>query len=403
VTSYQLAVSVSVLPLAAVGEMFGFRRVFLCGVALFTAASLGCAMAPSLALLVTARAVQGVGAAAMSTVVPALLRQVYPPQLIGRGVALLGLAVALSAALGPTVAAGILSIASWRWLFAINLPLGVFGACLATARLPRNQPSNLPRTFDYAGAILSAGTIALLVLGVGGLFGDDASLRPVPVVEIVAGCVGACVLVRHQRARATPLVPLDLLRIRILSLSSLTSICSYIAQTLAYLGLPFLLQHQLARTATETGLLVSPWPLVIVFIAPLTGRLSDRYAPGLIGGVGLAILAIGLGLLAALPTVPADADIVWRVLICGVGFGLFQTPNNRIMLTSAPKERSGAAGALMTMARMIGLTLGAALAALVFGVYGQAGAHVALIGAEIAAALGLVVGAVRVARTRPAK
>lgn len=191
--------------------------------------------------------------------------------------------------------------------------------------------------------------------------------------------------------------------LQVLSLSSLTSICSYIAQTLAYLGLPFLLQHQLARTATETGLLVSPWPLVIVFIAPLAGRLSDRYAPGLIGGVGLAILAIGLGLLAALPTVPADADIVWRVLICGVGFGLFQTPNNRIMLTSAPKERSGAAGALMTMARMIGLTLGAALAALVFGVYGQAGAHVALIGAEIAAALGLVVGAVRVARTRPAK
>ncbi|MDR5762913.1 MFS transporter [Caballeronia sp. LZ035] len=402
VTSYQLAVAVSVLPLAAVGEMFGFRRVFLCGVVLFTAASLGCAAAPSLALLVAARLLQGVGAAAMSTVVPALLRQVYPPQLIGRGVALLGLAVALSAALGPTVAAGVLSIASWRWLFAINLPLGVFGACLATAMLPRNPASNPPRTFDYAGAALSAATIALFVLGVGGLFDDDASLRPGPLCEIVAGCVGACVLIRHQRGRAAPLVPLDLLRLRILSLSSLTSICSYIAQTLAYLGLPFLLQHQLARTATETGLLVSPWPLVIVFIAPLAGRLSDRYAPGVIGGIGLAILAVGLGLLAALPANPADADIVWRVLICGVGFGLFQTPNNRIMLTSAPKERSGAAGALMTMVRMIGLTLGAALAALAFGVYGEAGAHVALIGAAVAAALGVVVGAVRIARPRAA-
>ncbi|KXU86078.1 hypothetical protein CR51_38025 [Caballeronia megalochromosomata] len=413
VTAYQLAVAVSVLPLAALGEMTGFRRVFLGGVVIFTAASLACAAAPDLPLLIAARALQGVGGACMSTIVPALLRQVYPPRLVGRGIALLGLAVALSAALGPTVAAGILSVASWRWLFAVNVPLGVFGLCLASATLPRNAPSVAPeRRFDYTGALLSAGAIALFILGVGGLGageGQTASahaasegmrFHALPLIEIALACIAGFALMRHQRGRTAPLVPLDLLRIPILALSGLTSICSYVAQTLAYLALPFMLQHQLARTATTTGLLVTPWPLVIVFVAPFAGRLSDRHAPGLVGGIGLAIMATGLCLLIGLPAEPSNVDIAWRVAICGIGFGFFQTPNNRIMLTSAPHERSGAAGGLMTMARMIGLSLGAALAAVAFGLYGQRGAQVALAGAAASAGLGVIVGVVRVVRTR---
>ncbi|WP_321793674.1 MFS transporter [Caballeronia sp. J97] len=407
VTAYQLAVAVSVLPFAALGEMIGFKRVFLGGVALFTAASLACAAAPSLALLVAARAVQGIGGACMSTIVPALLRQVYPPKLVGRGIALLGLAVALSAALGPTVAAGILSVAGWRWLFAVNVPLGIFGLCLASATLAPVAPSSAARRFDYTGALLSAGAIALFILGVGGLGAGEGQavsegmrFHALPVVEIALACIAGFALMRHQRGRPAPLVPLDLLRIPILALSGLTSICSYVAQTLAYLALPFMLQHQLARTATTTGLLVTPWPLVIVFVAPLAGRLSDRHAPGLVGGLGLAIMAAGLCLLIGLPAEPSNFDIVWRVAVCGIGFGFFQTPNNRIMLTSAPHERTGAAGGLMTMARMIGLSLGAALAAVAFGLYGQDGARVALVGAAVSAALGVIVGVVRVVRTR---
>ncbi|BAN25378.1 MFS transporter [Caballeronia insecticola] len=410
VTAYQLAVAVSVLPFASIGEMVGFRRVFLGGVVVFTAASLACAAAPSLPLLIAARALQGIGGASMATVVPALLRQVYPPKLVGRGIALLGLAVALSAALGPTVAAGILSVAGWRWLFAVNVPLGIAGLCLASAMLPRIAPVDAAnRRFDFAGALLSAGAIALFILGVGGLgAGEGASVGqsaatqfyPLPLIEIALACIAGFALIRQQRGQSAPLVPLDLLRIPILALSSLTSICSYVAQTLAYVALPFMLQHQLARSATTTGLLVTPWPLVIVFVAPLAGRLSDRHAPGLIGGMGLAIMAVGLCLLIGLPVSPSNADIVWRVAICGIGFGFFQTPNNRIMLTSAPHDRSGAAGGLMTMARMIGLSLGAALAAVAFGLYGQGGAQVALVGAAVSAALGVIVGVVRLVRTR---
>jgi DHA2 family multidrug resistance protein-like MFS transporter len=164
---------------------------------------------------------------------------------------------------------------------------------------------------------------------------------------------------------------------------------------MAMLALPFMFVSELGRSASATGLLLTPWPLVIVFIAPLSGRLADRYRADVVGSVGLALLAAGLLTLVLLPAGPSNADIVWRVAFCGIGFGLFQTPNNRIMLTSAPQERSGAAGGVMTMARMIGMTLGAALATIMLDLYGTRGAHEAIVIAAVASGLGVVVAVMR--------
>jgi DHA2 family multidrug resistance protein-like MFS transporter len=359
VNAYQLAFAAAVLPLSALGERIGYKRVFVAGLAIFTLASLLCALAPSLPLLVAARVLQGLGGACTSTIVPALLRLVYPPKQVGTGIGYLALTVASSA--------------------------------LAARILPASP--GLPRPFDAVGALLNAMALALLIIGVGTL--GDARAHPVAFSEIAAGVACVALLVWQQRGRAAPLVPLDLLRIPALRLSVGTSICSYTAQTMAMLALPFMFVSELGRSASATGLLLTPWPLVIVFIAPLSGRLADRYRADVVGSVGLALLAAGLLTLVLLPAGPSNADIVWRVAFCGIGFGLFQTPNNRIMLTSAPQERSGAAGGVMTMARMIGMTLGAALATIMLDLYGTRGAHEAIVIAAVASGLGVVVAVMR--------
>lgn len=387
VTSYQIAMAVGALPLAALGERLGYKRVFVAGVAIFTLASVLCAVAPNLSLLVAARVLQGLGGACTSTIVPALLRKVFPSRRVGAGIGYLALTVAVGTALGPTVAAGILSVAGWRWLFAVNLPFGLFNLFLASRILPGSR--GVPRPFDAAGAVLNTIAITLLIVGLGSL--GNAGGRALAIAEIAAGCVAGALLVMHQRGRETPLVPLDLLRIPILRLSVGTSICSYTAQTMAMVAMPFLLVSEMGRSPSATGLLLTPWPLVIVVVAPLSGRLSDRFRSEIIGGIGLGLLTLGLATLMFLSEHPSGMDIIWRMALCGIGFGLFQTPNNRILITCAPAQRSGAAGGVMTMARLIGMTLGAALATVMLDLEGTRGATTALVVAAAAAGLGFVV------------
>jgi MFS transporter, DHA2 family, multidrug resistance protein len=394
VNAYQLAMVVAVLPLASLGEKLGYKRVFMAGLVVFTLASLLCAVAPNLETLVAARVLQGLGGACVSTIVPALLRAVFPPRLVGAGIGYLALTVAVSAAIGPTVAAGVLSTGSWRWLFGLNLPLAILAIVLAARILPGSRP--IARSFDLGGTVLNAVTLTLFVIGASEL--GDADKRGMAALLLVLGCLSAVLLVRHQRGRAAPLLPLDLLRIPVLRLSTFTSIASYTAQTVALLALPFLLIAELKRSAAATGLLLTPWPLVIVVVAPLSGKLADRFDSERIGAAGLALFTLGLVTLALLPAAPSDLDIVWRVTLCGIGFGLFQTPNNRLLLISAPPGRSGAAGGLMTMARMVGMTGGAALATVMLDLYGTRGAGTALGIAAGVAGLGLVVALLRMRR-----
>ncbi|WP_052240661.1 MFS transporter [Pandoraea fibrosis] len=397
VNAYQLIFAMAVLPLAALGEKLGYRRVFLFGVAGFTLASVGCALAPNLAWLVAARVVQGLCGACMSTIVPALLRMVFPPQMGGRAISLLALTVALSTAAGPSVAAGILSLGDWRWLFAINLPIGLLAFAASYRFLPRTPGAE--RRIDVPGALLNAAALALFIIGLGHV--GEAGHHGVAALQIVLGLGVAAILVRHQRTQATPLLPLDLMRVPVLALSSLTSVACYMSQTLSYVGMPFLLQHTLARSEGVTGLLITPWPLVIVFIAPLAGRLSDRFDSARMSALGLGVFALGLASLAWLPVDASDWGIAARMAVCGLGFGFFQTPNNRIIMMGAPRERSGAASGLMTMARTVGMTLGAAVVALLFDLYGDDGARAAMVAATVLAALGGAVSLLRVrARAR---
>jgi DHA2 family multidrug resistance protein-like MFS transporter len=361
VNAYNVGSVICLLPAAALGEIFGLKRVYAFGLILFTLSSLACALAPSLAVLIAARLAQGVGTACIAAIGPAVVRDIYPRRMIGSGLAMIALSVAVGGTAGPTVASLILSVATWPWLFLVNVPIGMIAVPMFMALARPGRPQ--PRPFDYVATVLAAAALGLLLIGVETLGSGNHGMA---LGEIVVGIVCGALLIWHQSGRTNALLPLDLLKIPLLSLSLVTSICSYSAQILAYVSLPFLFETVMHRSQIATGLLVTPWPLMIVIAAPIAGRLSARYPAALLGSIGLALLATGLGLMAALPDQPADWNIAWRMALCGIGFGFFQTPNNATIMTAGPQNRAGAAGGMLAVARTLGWCIGSALVTLIF-------------------------------------
>ena len=381
VNAYQLAVTISLLPLSSLGDIFGYRRVYQWGLAAFTLASLGCALSWSLPTLAIARVFQGFGAAGIMSVNGALVRAIYPRRWIGRGLGINATIGSIASAAGPTAAAAILSVANWPWLFAINVPLGLLAVLIALRALPATPSSGIK--FDFLSALMSAISLGVLITAIDGV-GHGERTEWVILQALGALGVGA-ILVTRELSRSSPLVPVDLMRIPVFALSICTSICAFTAQSMAMVSLPFLFESTLGLGQVRTGLLMTPWPLVVAVIAPMTGRLADRYPVGILSGAGLTVLAIGLGLVSLLPVHPDTWDIAWRMLICGFGFGFFNTPNNRAIIISAPSRRSGGASGMQASARLVGQTIGASLVALVFGLFPENGTTITTVcGAAIA-------------------
>jgi DHA2 family multidrug resistance protein-like MFS transporter len=393
VNAYQLAITVSLLPLASLGDIYGYRRVYSWGVVVFTLASLGCALSSGLPMLVVSRVVQGFGAAGLMSVNTALVRFIYPRAQLGRGMGINGLIVSVSAAAGPSLAAGILSVAPWPFLFYVNVPIGI-AAWLMTSSLPMT-PLGAHR-FDWRGALLNAAMFGLGIAAVDGI-GHGQSWLMVAGAAVAALAAGA-VFVRTQRGQRAPLLPVDLFAIPAFALSALTSVCSFVAATMALVAMPFLFEARGLSTAT-TGLLITPWPVMAGCVAPIAGRLADRIPAGKLGGIGLALLCAGLVAIVLAPEQAGWADMAWRMALCGGGFALFQAPNNRLLIASAPRERSGAGSGVLSSARLLGQTLGAALVAVVFGFTAARGvvfgANLVVSIAGGAAALAMVVSLAR--------
>ncbi|MEG3135611.1 MFS transporter [Rouxiella sp. T17] len=377
VNAYQLAITVSLLSLASLGEIFGYRRIYMIGLVVFSFTSLACALSDSLPTLTLARVLQGLGAACIMSVNTAMVRIIYPQRYLGRGMGINALIVAVSSAAGPTVAAAILSVANWPWLFAINLPIGLLAFFMGLKYLPANSVKTAGQKFDFISSVMNALTFGLLISAMSGYAqGQDHRLI---LAEVVGLLVIGWFFVRRQLNKSSPLLPVDLLRIPIFSLSIGTSMCSFAAQMLAFVSLPFFLQNTLGLDAVSTGLLLTPWPLATMVMAPISGRLVERYHAGMLGGIGLVVFSLGLYSLALLPDHPSYLNIIWRMIICGAGFGLFQSPNNHTIVSSAPRSRSGGASGMLGTARLLGQTTGAAMVALMFNLFGVHGTHASLI------------------------
>lgn len=399
VNAYQLAVMVSLLSFSALGDTVGYRRIYVSGLALFSLSSVACALSGSFAMLILSRMAQGFGAAAITSVNTTLVRTIYPAAHLGRGLGINATVVAVSSVVGPTVASAVLSAGRWPWLFAVSVPIGLTAWILSRRFLPDNPVRVGDRRFDWRDGAMNALTFGLLILSIEGFsHGLDG--------RIVAAAAAACAVVgfffvRVQLRRKYPILPFDLLRIPIFTVSVCTSVCSFFAQMLAMVAMPFFLQHAFGYDDVQTGLLMTAWPAVIIVVAPLSGVLAERMHAGILGGCGLAVMAAGLFLLAWLPDCPTSAGIVWRLALCGAGFGLFQSPNNSIMIASAPPDRSASASGMLATARLVGQTSGAATMALLFHLSPDGATHAAMSLAGAFAAAGAAASLTRMSLRLP--
>lgn len=398
ITAYQLVITMLLLPVSSYGDRTSYKRCFLSGVAIFTISSALCAASQSFTAIVAARALQGIGAACVMGVNIALVRLIYPRNVLGRGLALNAMVIAIATAAGPTIAGAILSIASWHWLFLINVPFGVVAFFIGKKLLPQNPPHKTIGRFDWVGCMENIIVFGLIFLAIGNI--AKPHNRPLTYSMLVLGIILGAFYIRRQLKRPMPMLPVDLLKIKLYALSISTSVSSFIAQNIAMIALPFLFIGFYGFSEITTGLLMTPWPLATMIISPLAARYVEKHNPGITASCGMLVYAIGLLLMLFAPHVDISPwNIAWRMAVCGVGFGLFQTPNNIVMVIATPVERTGGAGGMQSTARLIGQTLGAALVTIIFALKAN---DTASAGACLWTALGFAIlaGAFSITRIR---
>ncbi|KCV08944.1 transporter, major facilitator family protein [Bordetella holmesii CDC-H785-BH] len=282
--------------------------------------------------------------------------------------------VGLSFAAGPTLASLILVYGSWHWLFLINVPVGVVALVLALRGLPATARSG--HRFEWRAGLLCAGFLSFLVLGLTEAGHYVPVWRVASELAIAAFCL--VLLLYRQAGHPAPILAVDLLRRPVFALSAATAVCAFATQALAFVSLPFMLQQVLGYTQVETGFLITPWPVVVAVMALIAGRMSDHYPAGLLGGAGLAVLALGMLSLATMSAQPTAWDIGWRMALCGAGFGFFQSPNLRAIIGAAPPGRAGGASGMVGTVRLLGQSSGAALVAACLHLAGVGGTAWAL-------------------------
>ncbi|MGB6102492.1 MAG: MFS transporter [Pusillimonas sp.] len=390
VIGYNLVVVASLLPLSAMAERIGFRRMFTIGLTLFMTASLASAASGTLVTLLMSRVAQGLGSAMLMCLFGGLMRNIYPLNKLGLGLSLNAMTVGVMSVLGPTIGAFTLQLASWHWIFLLTIPL-----CLAAyfgVRFLPDVPRNSGR-FDWTACMLSMPVFGLSIVGLDALVKDPARAA----LCLLLAALAAWVLVRRSRDQAAPIVPIDLLRITPIAYAVGASAFSFAAQMSAFVALPFYFRQILGYSYADVGLLLGAWSVGVAVMAPVAGYLSDRYAVAVLCGIGAGGIALGMLWLILLPV---DAGFVWFVLsmtLAGVGFGFFQTPNNRAMLVGAPRHRSGAAGGMQATTRVFGQSFGTTLVGLSFNL---SATHGARLGVAVAIACALVAMLINVLRHR---
>jgi DHA2 family multidrug resistance protein-like MFS transporter len=388
VSTYNLVLAMTLLPLAAIGERLGHRWVFVLGLLAYLVASAGCLLSTGLPMLLAFRTLQALAAAALLSVSLAMVRLVYPAEFLGRGLGFNTMAASLGAACAPPLGGLILAAGPWQTVFAAGMPLALIGLVSSSA-LPDPEPYSGP--YDTKGAALCALTFGLLIVGMQVL--SQNAQAWLAWGAIASGLVVAVLFVRHERLITLPVLPVDLLAQPALALSVGGALLAVLSSTILLLYLPFHL-HAVGLGSAAVGAMIAPYAVTVMVAAPTSGMLSDRISPNVLGTLGMAIATIGLLAIAWLPEMPTFFDVAWRVALCGLGFSLFFSPNGRLVVGSVPRRRAAGASSLVSTTRMFGQALGSTALAGLLAIDGAAMAPAIV--AACLAAFALICSAARI-------
>jgi EmrB/QacA subfamily drug resistance transporter len=376
VIAYLVTVAALLLSIGRVADLVGKKPVWMTGLAIFTLGSMVCGAAPSLPLLIAARVLQGIGGASLMAISPAMLTSAFPPEQRGRAIGLNAVTVAVGVSTGPTLGGLIVEHVSWRYIFYLNVPIGVLGL-IATFRLLPSDTRRVSSRFDPIGAVLLAVALASLTAGIS--LGQELGFTQTVPLALDFLCVIAAVLfVFHERRHPHPVVDFSLFRNRLFASASSSQVLSFLASFGISLLMPFYFEQLRGFGTQETGLLLTPFPVTIAMVAPISGALADRIGTRWLAVTGMSLLCGGLLLMSGLGAASSKLDIVLRLMMAGFGQALFQSPNNSALLGSAPPNRQGLASGLLATGRVIGQSLSVAFTGAAFAALGGAAAGLAL-------------------------
>lgn len=358
VLGYLLTLSTLVLAVGRLGDMVGKKRIYPFGFGVFTAASMLAGLSPTVGFLIGFRVLQAVGAAMIFALGFAIITEAFPPKERGRALGIAGSIVSVGIIIGPTLGGLLIDSFSWRWIFYVNLPVGIFGTLAALRFIPDVPPPGGQR-FDFAGA--GVWFVALLTLLLGLTLSQERGADPVVVALLVVAAAALVVFVVVERRAAQPMLDLAMFRTRLLSVNLFSGWLTFVGIAGLLILLPFYLENVLGYEPREVGLLLAAAPVTLGLVAPLSGSIADRIGERPVTVVGLAVLLVGYLSLQTLDTDTAAWEYVAVLVPIGLGMGIFQSPNNSAIMGSVSRARLGIASGMLAFTRTLGQISGVAL------------------------------------------
>ncbi len=370
VLAYLLAITTLIVSAGRLGDILGRRRLLIAGILLFTVASFLCGVAPTLWLLIAARALQGLGAATMMALTMAFVGETVPKEKTGSAIGLLGTMSAIGTALGPSLGGILIAGLGWPAIFFINLPLGALALFLAYRYLPVDQrkPKTECAGFDTIGTLLLALTLAAYALA---MTSGRGSFGPLNMSLLLAAFFGVGVFVLAEARSTSPLIRMAMFSRLELSASLATSVLVSTVMMATLVVGPFYLARTLGLDAARVGLVLSVGPLVAALTAVPAGRLADRLGTQCVTAVGLIGMGVGAFTLSMLPSSFGIPGYIAPIVVITASYALFQTANNTAVMSDVSPDQRGAISGMLNLSRNLGLITGASVMGTVFA-YGSA-------------------------------